>query len=65
MASNVQVSVKDEASARKWLDMVQSINTDYQKAMALSQELDEKKRLLEAAMEQWEQESLLLMEMQE
>lgn len=33
MASNVQVSVKDEASARKWLEMVQDINTDYQKAM--------------------------------
>lgn len=33
MASNVQISVKDEQSARKWLEMVQDINTDYQKAM--------------------------------
>jgi len=33
MACNCQVSVKDEASAKQWLSMVQKINEDYFTAM--------------------------------
>lgn len=33
MAGNYQISVKDEASARRWLEMVQAINEDYRVAM--------------------------------
>ena len=29
MAGNVQISVKDEQSAKQWLSMVQKINEDY------------------------------------
>lgn len=31
--ADLQISVKDEQTARQWLTMVQDINTDYQKAM--------------------------------
>ena len=33
MAGNVQVSIKDEQTARQWLQMVQQINQDYLVAM--------------------------------
>jgi len=33
MAANVQISVKDEQSARQWLEMVRGINEDYYAAM--------------------------------
>lgn len=33
MASNVQIAIKDEQTAKQWLAQVQDINTDYQKAM--------------------------------
>ena len=33
MAGNVQISIKDEQSARQWLNLVQAINEDYYKAM--------------------------------
>ena len=33
MASNVQISIKDEQTARQWLQMVQAINEDYFTAM--------------------------------
>ena len=33
MASGLQISVKDEESARKWLSMVEGINQDYFDAM--------------------------------
>lgn len=33
MASNVQISIKDNDSATKWRDMVTDINTDYHNAM--------------------------------
>ena len=32
--ADVKVSIKDEASARQWLQMVQEINQDYNVAMA-------------------------------
>jgi uncharacterized protein YgfB (UPF0149 family) len=31
--ADLQISVKDEQTAKQWLAMVQDINTDYQKAM--------------------------------
>ncbi|MBQ6825012.1 MAG: hypothetical protein IJP27_10185 [Clostridia bacterium] len=33
MAGNVQISIKDDQSAKQWLSMVQAINDDYYKAM--------------------------------
>ena len=33
MAGNLQISVKDEQSARQWLALVQEINEDYRTAM--------------------------------
>lgn len=33
MAGNVQIAIKDEQTAKQWLDMVRDINTDYYKAM--------------------------------
>ena len=33
MTINVQISIKDEQSAKQWLNMVEDINTDYKKAM--------------------------------
>lgn len=33
MTANVQISIKDEQSARNWLAMVEGLNSDYQKAM--------------------------------
>ena len=33
MAGNVQISVKDDQSAKQWLQMVQKINEDYFTAM--------------------------------
>ena len=32
--ANLQISIKDEASAKRWLETVRDINTDYHKAMA-------------------------------
>lgn len=33
MAGNVQIAIKDEQTARQWLQMVQAINQDYFTAM--------------------------------
>ena len=33
MAENLKVNIKDDASARQWLQMVEGINQDYHEAM--------------------------------
>lgn len=33
MAENVEIKIKDEASARKWLEQIVGINEDYHNAM--------------------------------
>ena len=33
MAGNLQISIKDETTAKAWLEMVRDINSDYLKAM--------------------------------
>ena len=33
MAGNLQISIKDETTAKAWLDVVRDINSDYLKAM--------------------------------